>query len=235
MAEFQQAKIASSICAIIGEMGAIGKTKKNVQQGFMYRGIDDVMNALQPLLAKHKVFVVPTVLEQFREDGTTKSGGVSHLSIFKIKYTFYADDGSFVEAVTVGEASDSGDKGSNKAMSIAFKYALFQTFCIPTEEMPDPDAETPPETVPKKSNVQPLRAPKTTVKELIGEITNLLYVEAPDGTRSEDARNVAIYHEMMAQFKKIHPDMVDCKQLSEEELKDVIAAMQEVEYPDCLK
>lgn len=136
-------KIFTAICGIIGEIGAIGKNKVNAQQNFKYRGVDDVMNALQPMLAKYKVFVVPTVLEQVREDKQTKAGNASYLSIFKIKYTFYAEDGSFVEAVTIGESIDTGDKGSNKAMAIAFKYALFQVFCIPTEEMPDPDATTP--------------------------------------------------------------------------------------------
>ena len=135
-------KIYTAICNIINDIGAIGKNKRS-QQGFQYRGIDDVMNALQPLLAKHKVFVVPTVLEQQRSEKQTKSGGTSFVSIFKIKYTFYAEDGSFIESVTIGEAADTGDKGSNKSMAIAFKYALFQVFCIPTEEMPDPDAHDP--------------------------------------------------------------------------------------------
>ena len=38
---------------------------------------------------------------------------------------------------------DRSDKSTNKAMSAAFKYACFQTFCIPTEEMRDADAESP--------------------------------------------------------------------------------------------
>jgi hypothetical protein len=66
-------------------------------------------------------------------------------SICTIKYTFYAEDGSSVSATVIGEGMDSGDKATNKAMSIAFKYACFQVFCIPTEEMKDPDADTPEE------------------------------------------------------------------------------------------
>jgi hypothetical protein len=123
------------------EVEAVGKNDKNAQQGFMYRGIDSVMNAMQPLLAKHKIFVVPEVLEQQREERQTSRGGNLIYSICKIRFTFYAEDGSSVSAVTIGEGMDSGDKATNKAMSIAFKYALFQTFCIPTEEMPDPDGE----------------------------------------------------------------------------------------------
>ena len=54
---------------------------------------------------------------------------------------------------------DSGDKATTKAMAIAFKYACFQVFCIPTEEMKDPDAETPPENTPIKKPAQPPEKP----------------------------------------------------------------------------
>ena len=133
--------IFETISAVMSEIGAIGKNDKNTQQGFKYRGIDAVMNALAPALQKYKLFVVPEVLEQTREERTTTKGGVLIYSICKIKYTFYAEDGSFITATVIGEGMDSGDKATNKAMSVAFKYACFQTFCIPTEEMVDPDAE----------------------------------------------------------------------------------------------
>lgn len=136
--------IYQSIHSVMDEVGAIGKNRKNQQQGFMYRGVDEVMNALQPAFVKHGIFVVPEVLEQTREERTTKSGGQLLYSILKIKFTFYADDGTNVSATVVGEGMDSADKASNKAMSVAFKYACFQVFCIPTEEMVDPDSETPP-------------------------------------------------------------------------------------------
>ena len=137
--------IYESITKIMEEVPAIGKDKVNKQQGFKFRGIDDVMNALQPLLAKYKVFIAPEILEQTREERTTKTGGNLIYSICKIKYKFYAEDGTSIEAVTIGEGMDSGDKATNKAMAIAMKYALFQVFCIPTEEMKDPDSETPEE------------------------------------------------------------------------------------------
>lgn len=143
--------IYQSITKIMEEVPSIGKTQKNKTQGFMYRGIDDVMNALQPLLAKNKVFIVPEILEQTREERTTSKGGNLIYSICKIKYKFYAEDGSSVEAITIGEGMDSGDKATNKAMAIAMKYALFQVFCIPTDEMKDPDSETPEQST-KKSN-----------------------------------------------------------------------------------
>ena len=135
------ANIYVAINEVMKEIGAVGKNQKNEQQKFMYRGIDAVMNAINPALVNNKVFIVPEILEQTREERQTKSGGALIYSVCKIKFTFYAEDGSHIEAITIGEGMDSGDKATNKAMSIAFKYACFQVFCIPTEEMADPDAE----------------------------------------------------------------------------------------------
>ena len=140
--------IWESICAIMGECPAIAKAQKNNQQGFMYRGIDMVMNVFQPLLAKHHVFVVPEVLESSREERQTKNGGNLIYTTLKVKYRFYAEDSSYIEATVQGEGMDSADKSSNKAMSVAFKYAMFQVFCIPTEEMKDSDVESPDPSVP---------------------------------------------------------------------------------------
>lgn len=140
--------IYETITAVMAEIGAVGKDSRNEQQRFMYRGIDAVMNAINPALIKHKLFVVPEILEQRREERLTAKGGNLIYSICTVKYTFYAEDGSSVSATVIGEGMDSGDKATNKAMSIAFKYACFQVFCIPTEEMKDPDAETPPPSKP---------------------------------------------------------------------------------------
>ena len=147
--------IYQSIHGVMEEVGAIGKNRKNQQQGFMYRGVDEVMNALQPAFVKYNIFVVPEVLEQTREERTAKSGGQLIYSILKVKFTFFADDGTSVSATVIGEGMDSADKASNKAMSVAFKYACFQVFCIPTEEMVDPDAETPPQSNRGKVDVKP--------------------------------------------------------------------------------
>lgn len=148
--------IYQAITDIMSEGYAITKDKRNAQQGFRYRGIDDVLNTFQPLLAKHHVFVVPEVLDQQRQERTTGKGGSLLYSLLRMRYTFYAEDGSSVSAVVVGEGMDSGDKASNKAMSVAMKYAMFQVFCIPTEEMQDPDAETPEPSKPKAEQPDPV-------------------------------------------------------------------------------
>lgn len=142
-------RIYESMLAIMSEVGVIGKDEKNKQSGFNYRGIDTVTNVLQPLFIKHQVFPVPTVIKTLREERETKSGGNLIYTVLQVKYTFYAIDGSYVEAVVSGEGMDTADKSSNKALSAAFKYACFQVFCIPTKEMQDPDATTPPPSVPK--------------------------------------------------------------------------------------
>lgn len=114
-----------------------------------------MLNTFQPLLAKHHVFVVPEVLDQQRQERTTGKGSSLLYSLLRMRYTFYAEDGSSVSAVVIGEGMDSGDKASNKAMSVAMKYAMFQVFCIPTEEMQDPDAETPEPSKPKADQPAP--------------------------------------------------------------------------------
>lgn len=134
--------IYGAILGAMKDIGAISKDSKNAQQGFMYRGIDAVMNALQPALVQHGIFVVPEVLEQKRGERVTGKGGNLIYSVIKMKYSFIAADGSRVYATVIGEGMDSGDKASNKAMSVAFKYACFQVFCIPTGEMKDPDADS---------------------------------------------------------------------------------------------
>lgn len=149
----KEGRIYEAISNVMNDIGAVGKNSKNEQQKFMYRGIDAVMNALNPAMVKHKVFVAPEILEQIREERQSRQGATLIYSICKIRYRFYTTDGSYVDAVTIGEGMDSGDKATNKAMAIAFKYACFQTFCIPTEEMANDDPDkTVHEVAPKAGN-----------------------------------------------------------------------------------
>lgn len=131
--------IYKQIAAVMRDVGAVAKNQKNQQQGFMYRGVDAVMNAINPAFREHGVFVVPTIVENIRESRVTAKGAAINYSICKIEYRFFAEDGSCITATVIGEAMDSADKATNKAMAVAFKYACFQVLCIPTEEMRDPD------------------------------------------------------------------------------------------------
>jgi ERF superfamily len=122
----------------------IGKNRTNTQgSGYKFRGIDDVYNALSPLLARHALVIVPRMLARTCEERSSKSGGALFYVTVEAEFDFVsAEDGSKATARTFGEAMDSGDKATNKAMSAAYKYAAFQTFAIPTEGNADADAET---------------------------------------------------------------------------------------------
>jgi len=134
--------IYEKIPAIMKEMQAIGKNRKNESQKWSFRGVDDVYNEAHDIFAKHKVFTVPTVLNSHHEERKSRSGGTLIYRIYTIKYTFYAEDGSFIEATVIGEGMDSGDKAGNKAMSVAHKYALLQVLLVPTDEPKDPENES---------------------------------------------------------------------------------------------
>lgn len=138
--------IYGKIANILKETKAIGKTEKNQQQGFKFRGIDNVMNELHELFSKNEVFILQEVQSYTTENRPTKSGGTNTFTRATIKFRYMTTDGSSIETVNVGEAMDSGDKGMNKAMSIALKYSLLQMFLIPTDEPKDPDVNNPEET-----------------------------------------------------------------------------------------
>jgi hypothetical protein len=136
-------KVYSAIAAVTAEMAkeGIAKGRRNQQQGYQFRGIDDVYNALSPMLAKHQLCILPRVTERVVQERETQRGGVLFYVTVRVEFDFVsALDGSVHTVCTYGEAMDSADKATNKAMSAAYKYAAFQTFCIPTEGDNDADA-----------------------------------------------------------------------------------------------
>lgn len=137
--------VYQAISAVAKEMAATGisKDRTNTQQNFKFRGIDQVYNALAPALVNHGLLILPRITERTVTERTTPKGTVLFYVVVKAEFDFVSTkDGSVHTVVTYGEAMDSGDKATNKAMSIAYKYAAFQAFCIPTEETAiDADAE----------------------------------------------------------------------------------------------
>lgn len=121
----------------------ITKDRRNQQQGYNFRGIDDVYNALSPILARHGLCVLPRILTRDCVERQTAKGGTLFYVTVEAEFDFVAsEDGSKHTVRTFGEAMDSGDKATNKAMSAAYKYAAFQAFAIPTEGDNDADATT---------------------------------------------------------------------------------------------
>jgi hypothetical protein len=138
--------VINAVAAIIGELSSegISKQRKNTQQGYMFRGIDDVLNALSSLYAKYKVVVVPSYSNRVITEKAAKNGGIIFSVVVEGKYRIIHEDGSeIVAGPFIGEAMDSADKATNKAMSAAYKYFALQTFAIPTEGDNDADAHTP--------------------------------------------------------------------------------------------
>lgn len=132
---------------VMKEIGFVGKNQQNTAQGFKFRGIDDMINALYPALCKHGVFMTTDVLEKQEtikevERSSGKKGVDKHVAL-TMRYTFNAEDGSNVSSTVAAEGLDSGDKATNKALSAALKYALIQTFSIPTLDMEEADLTTP--------------------------------------------------------------------------------------------
>ena len=134
--------VYSAIANVMEEIGreGIAKGRRNQQQGYSFRGIDDVYNALAPILARYRLIIVPRVLTREKTEQTTQKGGILFYVVVQVEFDIVcATDGSKITACTWGEAMDSADKATNKAMSAAYKYMAMQTFCIPTEGDNDAD------------------------------------------------------------------------------------------------
>lgn len=137
--------VYKAIAAVMADIASegIAKSKRNAQQGYNFRGIDDVYNALSPILSKHGLCVLPRVLSRDVVERTTTKGGAIFYVTVEAEFDFIAaEDGTKHTVKTFGEAMDSADKATNKAMSAAYKYAAMQAFCIPTEGDNDADAST---------------------------------------------------------------------------------------------
>lgn len=138
-------EVYKAIAQVAEKMSQVGisKANKNQQQGYKFRGIDDVYKALAPALVEAKLVILPRCIEREVVERQTAKGGAIFYTTLKVEFDFVsAEDGTKHIITTYGEAMDSADKSTNKAMSAAYKYACFQAFCIPTEGDNDADALT---------------------------------------------------------------------------------------------
>ena len=142
------AHVYQAINQVQAELAKVGisKERTNTQGGgggFKFRGIDDVLNALSPLMAEHKLVILPRVQSRETVERISKSGGALFYVTIRCEFDIVSSvDGSKHTVCTFGEAMDSGDKATNKAMSAAYKYMAIQSFSIPTEGDNDADATT---------------------------------------------------------------------------------------------
>jgi len=132
--------IVQVISKVMAEVQAVGKSDMNREQGYTFRGIDAVVNAVGPVFRKYGVVAVPLLENAGYRDVQTSRGKPSRECTVRVRYRFYGPAGDYLEAVVPGESMDFGDKGTAKAMSVAYRIALLQLLTIPTHE-PEPDAQ----------------------------------------------------------------------------------------------
>jgi hypothetical protein len=134
--------IYEALNEVMKDVGAVRKNERNTHQNFNFRGIDAVINAVSPAFRKHGIFCTPTVVaSEYESVQVGQNRTVMGHARVTVQYTFHATDGTSVSATVCAESMDSGDKATAKAMSVAYRTALLQTLCLPTDEA-DPDADT---------------------------------------------------------------------------------------------
>jgi hypothetical protein len=134
--------IQTRLLAVMQDVQSVAKTERNQQQGFNFRGIDAVVNAVGPAFRKHGVFVLPSVREyHYGQVAIGKNATqMGHVRLL-VEFTFTGQEGDSVSTIVACEAMDSGDKATAKAMSVGLRTALLQVLALPTDE-PDPDASS---------------------------------------------------------------------------------------------
>lgn len=159
-------KAQELIVAVMNDVQGLAKKDKNTQQGFNFRGIDAVMNAVGPSLRKHGGFITPNVIEKTNEFVAGKNGGSLNYVRLTVTFAVYGDAPEPIIGTVAAEAFDSGDKATAKAMSVAYRTFLLQLLCLPTDE-PDPDSYS-----------YELGEKQTAVRDWAGETEALIDIEA---------------------------------------------------------
>jgi len=200
-------KVYQSINAIQSDLSKIGisKDRKNDQQGYKFRGIDDVFNALSPLLAKHSLCILPRVVSREVVERTNAKGTALFYVTVCVEFDFVSsEDDTKHTVITYGEAMDSGDKATNKAMSAAYKYACMQAFSIPTEGDNDADANTHEvkshaiSPVKETAKATPITAPEAQyVMEIGGEMVDLF-------SKGQESAALSLWRSVTDNSIKVH-------------------------------
>jgi len=197
MSETKVLTIAQALNEVMKQVGAVKKNDRNASQGFNFRGIDAVVNAVSPALQKYGVIVVPSVEDyEYASVEIGKNRTVmGHVKV-KVTYTFIGAGGDAIKATVVGEAMDSGDKATAKAMSVAFRTALLQTLSLPTDEA-DPDSQS-------YERSEKVVVDTTALAKAIGEVSELETLAKLGAyiTKYKDAIEPAILETLRISFKE---------------------------------
>ena len=193
--------IIKKLSDVMGDVGAVGKDQRNQAQGFNFRGIDAVTNAVSPALRKHGVIVFPELnsIEYATIEVGKERKPQANVRV-QVTYTFIAaSDGSKVHATVAAEAMDSGDKATAKAMSVAFRIALLQTLCLPTDE-PDPDHDTYERSPIVKDTAAKVTFPKQTTPQDIQKVVAAKQTKPATGGALTKANQVNITREITKKY-----------------------------------
>ena len=199
-------KVYQAIAQVAAEMAQVGisKDRRNVSQNFNFRGIDDVYNALGKVLARAGLVILPRVLAREVSERETAGGKILFYVCLDVEYDLVAaEDGSKHTIKTVGEAMDSGDKATAKALSAAYKGACLQAFCIPTEGNDDPDEDT-------HDDLKPRNDPEA--EEILAALTKaanggLDALQAKFKEIANSPKKTAVWTKHQAELKKAASDV----------------------------
>jgi len=179
-------KVHEALSAVMADVQAVGKNDRNTEQGWSFRGVDAVVNAVGPALRKHGVTVVPKVLACDRRDIVTrlKNGNerIGHECVVTVEFRIIGPEGDELIGTSVGESIDYGDKATAQAMSVAYRTWWLQLLCIPTDE-PDPD-----EHVVERAPERPTAIPVSHAKQ---DIVRRIEQEYP-GLTPDEVKAVAL-------------------------------------------
>ncbi len=180
--------VVEALSAVMHDVQAVGKAQRNLQQGYVFRGIDAVVNAVGPAFRQHGIVAVPHQSEARYRDVLTNTGKPSRECTVQVTYRFYGPAGDFIECSVPGESMDFGDKGAPKAMSVAYRIALLQALCIPTDE-PDPDSQS----YERGQDAPPAEATVEQVAKFDELAKTLAAAESEDGLKAAWPAVVAAY------------------------------------------
>ena len=221
--------ILTALCAVQKDLAQAGiaKNDTNTFDKYKFRGIDAVLNALAPILSKHGVIIMPSVTSSEIRQVTSSQGKPQQHAKVTVDYTLYCEQGESITHSFVGEGMDRGDKAINKACTAAYKYFLFEAFCIPVEGTPDADTDSPEVgDVETPEMIEVTKEQKDTFLALLGkkdgwglkrfandvgpEILTELFNSAPQGQKTA--------------FKNVYRELVGG---ANEQLKATLAAIQD--------
>jgi hypothetical protein len=209
--------IFGALNRVMADVQGVGKDGRNTQQGYSFRGIDAVVNAVGPALRTHGVIVVPVAEDvQYATVEVGQKRTPMRECTVRVRYTFYGPDGSSIECVAFGEAMDSGDKATPKAMSVAFRVALLQALCIPTDD-PDADLQAYERAPRQRERAQQQKPPvdvkagalaamaAVTTKEALAKITERVAQRLKEGAITEED-SVELRRAIVARAHELFPD-----------------------------